>query len=284
MKMRSLYKHHILEKNIEGSNKASSYIRALELLDGIVKQIHLFDLPDFWSVDSIDDIEKLYQHALHFQKKEGSPFLRDGLPPSYGRNGYYSAALKSYQQFLVISQHKQGLWALYNEPEIKPAELGKKLGRKKLKFAEALVEGRDIDFSSKEGKDVLRKQKARVNQDFFRDTILLDYETQCCVCGLNVPECLRASHIVGWAEDDENRMNPTNGLCLSATYDAAFDRHLISFDEDYRMIFSSSLKEFYSNEAFKTQFVAFEGKQILKPKRFCPDQVFLEKHRSKLVA
>ncbi len=50
------------------------------------------------------------------------------------------------------------------------------------------------------------------------------------------------------------------------------------------MIFSSDLKEFYSNEAFKTQFLTFEGKPITRPKRFCPDQAFLEKHRQKLVA
>jgi putative restriction endonuclease len=114
--------------------------------------------------------------------------------------------------------------------------------------------------------------------------ILLDYGTQCCVSGLNVPGVLRASHIVSWAEDKENRLNPSNGLCLSATYDAAFDRHLISFDKDYRMIFSPQLKEYYSNEAFKTQFLAFEGNQMTKPKRFCPDQGFLEKHRARFNA
>jgi hypothetical protein len=34
------------------------------------------------------------------------------------------------------------------------------------------------------------------------------------------------------------------------------------------MIFSSDLKEFYSNDAFKTQFAAFEGKPITQPNRF----------------
>ena len=29
-----------------------------------------------------------------------------------------------------------------------------------------------------------------------------------------------ASHIVEWAKDKANRLNPENGLCLSATYDA----------------------------------------------------------------
>ena len=98
---------------------------------------------------------------------------------------------------------------------------------------------------------------ARTRSERRRDMILADYGAQCCLTKLNVPEVLRASHIVAWKDDKPNRLNPANGLCLSATYDAAFDRHLISFDEDYRMIFSPQLKEYYSNEAFKTQFLAF---------------------------
>lgn len=284
MNIRENYSQYVKDQNIEGSNKASSYIRALELLDGIVTRIHLFDLPDFWSVESIDEIEKLYQHALHFQKKEGSAFLREDLPPSYGRNGYYSAALKSYQQFLILRGYENQLWDVVNDPKADSDTVSQKLATQKIRSVEKLVAEPDIDFSTKEGKEVLRETKARVNQSFFRKMLLATYETQCCVSGLNIPEVLRASHIVAWSDDEENRLNPANGLCLSATYDAAFDRHLISFDEDCRMIFSPTLKEFYSNEAFKAQFAVFEGQPISKPKRFCPDQEFLEKHRQKLVA
>lgn len=284
MNFRDRYSKSITEKNLEGSNKASSYIRALDLLDQILKRHPLFGRHEFWSIDSIDEIGKLYEYALEHQKKEGSVFLQSGLPPSYGRNGYYSAALKSYQEVLILHQYKDGLWTLYREPKISPAELGQRLARKKIKSIEALVPDRDIDFSTKEGKEVLRQTKARVNQDFFRDMILADYGTQCCVTGLNVPGVLRASHIVAWKDDTKNRLNPANGLCLSATYDAAFDRHLISFDENYRMVLSPALKEFYSNQAFKTQFLAFEGHPLNKPKRFCPDQNFLQKHREKLCA
>lgn len=284
MNFRDGYSKSITDKNIEGSNKASSYIRALDLLDQILKQHRLFGQHAFWSIESIDAIGQLYVYALEHQKKEGSEFLQPDLPPSYGRNGYYSAALKSYQEFLILRQYEAKLWEVYNEPKISPVELGQRLARKKIKLIEALVPDRDIDFSTKEGKEVLRQTKARVNQKFFRDMILVDYGAQCCVTGLNVPDVLRASHIVAWKDDKLNRLNPANGLCLSATYDAAFDRHLISFDEDYRMIFSSQLKEYYSNKAFKTQFRAFEGRPLSKPKRFCPDQAFLEKHRQKLVA
>jgi len=39
-----------------------------------------------------------------------------------------------------------------------------------------------------------------------------------------------ASHIVPWAEDERNRLNPRNGLCLNALHDRAFDRHLMWID------------------------------------------------------
>ena len=276
------YSQFINERNLEGSNKASSYIRSLELLDGILKRDHLFGHLDFWSIESVAEINRLYEYSLEFQKKEGSEFLQADLPPSYGRNGYYSAALKSYKEFLILNQHESRLWNLVNELDVQPSELSKRMDAEKVDSIEALIEDRELDFSTKEGKEVLRETKARVNQGFFRKMLLATYETKCCVCGLNIPEVLRASHIVAWSDDKKNRLNPTNGLCLSATYDAAFDRHLISFDEDCRMIFSPTLKEYYSNDAFKTQFAAFEGKPISKPKRFCPDQEFLQKHRSKM--
>lgn len=281
--MKDLYSQHINEKNLVGSNKASSYIRALDLLDEILKRKMLFGQRDFWSVDSVEAIGQLYEYALEYQKQAGSIFLQSDLPPSYGRNGYYSAALKSYQEFLVLRQHESLLWDLYNAPDVQPAELSKRMQAEEIKAIESLVADRDIDFSTREGKEVLRETKARVNQGFFRKMILSTYEKQCCVSGLNIPDVLRASHIVAWSDDAVNRMNPANGLCLSATYDAAFDRHLISFDEEYRLIFSPVLKEFYSNEAFKTQFLVFEGRRISLPKRYCPDQGFLEKHRSKIL-
>jgi putative restriction endonuclease len=78
-------------------------------------------------------------------------------------------------------------------------------------------------------------------------------------------------------------MNLSNGLCLSATYDAAFDRHLISLDEDYRLIFAPSLKDYYTNNAFKEQFEKLHGKRIAMPTKFLPSQELLAKHREHLV-
>jgi thymidylate synthase ThyX len=118
------------EQNVEGSGRASSYIRALDLLDEILKRHPLFGLHDFWSIESIDAIGQLYEYALEHQKKDGSEFLQSDLPPSYGRNGYYSAALKSYQEFLILRQYEDGLWEIYNTPELDAEELGKRQAKR----------------------------------------------------------------------------------------------------------------------------------------------------------
>ena len=124
----------------------------------------------------------------------------------------------------------------------------------------------------------------RIGQDMFRAILMNIYSYKCCLTGLDVPEILRASHIIPWAENKENRLNPENGLCLSATYDAAFDKHLITFDEDYRLVLSPVLKEEYTSEAFKTHFLSFEGKKMCLPDIFIPSQDFMAIHRKKLIS
>lgn len=140
----------------------------------------------------------------------------------------------------------------------------------------------DHDAVIKEGKEMEVTTKARTNQHVFRKMILASYEHQCCITGLCIPEVLRASHIVAWADDAKNRLNPMNGLCLSATYDAAFDRHLIALSDDYRIMLSPALKHYHSDDAFKEHFAALEGKQINLPKRFLPSKSLLAQHRSRM--
>ena len=72
--------------------------------------------------------------------------------------------------------------------------------------------------------------KTRVGQYFFRMAVLNSYENRCCVTGLKRTELLVASHIKPWKVSDEQteRTNPTNGLCLNSLHDKAFDRGLIT--------------------------------------------------------
>ena len=99
----------------------------------------------------------------------------------------------------------------------------------------------------------------------------------------SLADIFRASHISPWAEDEKNRLNPENGLCLSATYDAAFDRHLISFDEHYRLVVSKEIKDHYTDAATKSYFLDHEGQTMSLPAKFLPSQMLLEKHRALLI-
>src|SRR3990167_6600183 len=87
--------------------------------------------------------------------------------------------------------------------------------------------------------ELIRLTKQRVHQAFFRDVVLSSYEATCCVTGLAVQECLVASHIVPWSEDERFRTDPANGLCLSATFDRLFDAGLMTITSDLTIRLSS---------------------------------------------
>jgi putative restriction endonuclease len=76
--------------------------------------------------------------------------------------------------------------------------------------------------------------RRRVGQDVFRDALLDYWSGACAVTRLNQPEMLRASHIKPWSdcESDAERLDVYNGLLLAAHWDAAFDKGLVTFDED----------------------------------------------------
>lgn len=124
-----------------------------------------------------------------------------------------------------------------------------------------------------------RLVKVRRVQSFFRKAILGSYESRCALTGLAVPELLIASHIIGWSENEARRADPTNGICLNALHDKAFDRHLLTFDEDYRVVLSSALKLREAPEFQSHNFDRLEGEKLHLPHRFFPDPVALSEHR-----
>jgi putative restriction endonuclease len=151
--------------------------------------------------------------------------------------------------------------------------LADKLGRRLEDVAEIRTD--DLPREGLERDAVIR---VRVNQSFFRRRILSAYEFRCCVTGLNVPELLVASHIVPWAEDAANRLNPRNGLCLNPLHDRAFDRRMMWIDPEFRVCFSPRLSETPKREQALDWLLTFEGKPLQLPKNFAPDSQFLSRH------
>ena len=87
-----------------------------------------------------------------------------------------------------------------------------------------------------------------------------------CLTDITYPLLLVASHIVPWADNKDERLNPANGICLSALYDRAFDKGLIAIDpNDYTVMLSKELLEHSDSECFNVHFGSIERKTIIKP-------------------
>jgi len=158
--------------------------------------------------------------------------------------------------------------------------LAQRLGRTLEEVAE--IETADLP---KEGIERDAVVKIRVNQSFFRRRILSAYDFRCCVTGLATRSLLNASHIVSWAENKPNRLNPRNGLCLNALHDRAFDRHLMWIDDGSLVRFSPQMhKATETSKEAVSWLTQFEGRPLLLPKKFSPDPEFLKFHAARCLA
>ena len=108
---------------------------------------------------------------------------------------------------------------------------------------------------------------------------MANFNGKCALTGIDIPELLVASHIIPWAMNEKERLNPGNGLCLSALYDKAFDKGIIAFDENNRTIFSSRLEKAITQEYYVKYFLPIKGKELAVPGKYNIDKTFLEWHR-----
>ena len=163
---------------------------------------------------------------------------------------------------------------LFLEAQQIRAELMQKSIEESLNIPQTLLVGKE--------KETIIKQ--RVNQSVFRTMILQNYENKCAITGINVPDLLIASHIIPWADSTaEQRLTPENGICLSALYDKAFDRGLITISpDDYRITLSSALLEYETKEYFDRHFGSIAGKKIIMPIEHYPNRDYLAYHRERI--
>lgn len=120
--------------------------------------------------------------------------------------------------------------------------------------------------------------KVRVNQSFFRSSILASYNSTCCITGITQRDLLIAGHIKPWSLDKENRLNPRNGIAINALHDKAFENGLITITPEYRVKLSKSLLREKRTEALEKYFLQYNDQEIILPTKFLPDIDFLKFH------
>lgn len=132
----------------------------------------------------------------------------------------------------------------------------------------------------KEGKTREKIVKVRVNQSFFRNTVLASYNYTCCITGIQRPDFLIAGHIKPWSVDEKNRLNPSNGISINALHDKAFEVGLLTITPDYKIKISSKLFKDKNQPNIEDYFLKYDKKDMILPSKFLPDPEFLEYHNN----
>jgi len=153
----------------------------------------------------------------------------------------------------------------------------------------AFYQDRAVD-SSTEAYDDMRipsarertqQMRVRVGQAFFRRAVLAAYQERCCITGLAATDLLNASHIIPWRENRE-RVNPSNGLCLNALHDRAFDRGLITVRATGIVEVSAELMACASAGEAHRFLTDSHGAKIQMPDKFKPAAEFLDYHHREI--
>ena len=262
----------------ENSGKADSYARAIQVLDEVlpyqdVVDLHgqsLYQVSDTAVIEAIlhlvnNEVKKMKLQQQNIFDDYGKPNQR-----SYPLKSFCSAALKSLKKYAQYMQDVNEADRIVAQ-EADPRNISTRL----------------IDHFNltKEGEDVASESKRRKGQDYFRRMILANYGGRCALTGIDVPQLLLASHIIPWADKThkQERLNPCNGICLSALYDKAFDQGLITISPDnYSVILSSALQENETKAYYDKHFGCIKGQKLTLPAEYLPNCDFLAYHRDKV--
>lgn len=115
----------------------------------------------------------------------------------------------------------------------------------------------------------------RVGQDALRDLVFRIYGSCCALCETRERSQLITSHIVGWAEDETTRLDPTNAILLCRLHDGLFDKGLIGFTDDMHLIISGH----WNANASPALVRALDGLSFRPPVQFAPNPQYLARHR-----
>ena len=106
-----------------------------------------------------------------------------------------------------------------------------------------VIQKYSIEFETNDVNRITERMQqtlARIGQGEYREQMKKLWNESCAVTGCNIQEALIASHAKPWKIcSDEERVDPHNGLLLSANLDALFDKGLITFDEEWKILFTS---------------------------------------------
>ena len=194
-------------------------------------------------------------------------FLKDILTPQnlYKKQKRWAGDIKNHTISFRVSKVKRNISEFYSLP-FSPKKNQVQISVK--------------DFNDYSIENAKREINVRVKQSLFRNRVLNNFNSTCCISGITESDLLVASHIVPWSEKIESRLDPSNGLCLSVLYDKLFDKGYFTLDNDYKVVVTYRISELSSKT--KNSLLEIQGKSISSTRNSQISQLCLEFHRQKI--
>lgn len=205
-------------------------------------------------MSDLDDSQHTHDNIENNMRKI---FTRDNYHDYAASNirGLFNAETQSVNQGRL--KENQRLWLNVSEGHWRNSVLGNEAAKRILDALEIDLVNREDgrqarvirqeiqrierNLNALEGKEREQLRKTRVNQGIFREKLLRS--GSCCrICSLKRKDLLIASHIKAWAASTgKEKLDVDNGLLLCPAHDALFDKHLISFQDDGKIVISRHL-------------------------------------------
>lgn len=115
-------------------------------------------------------------------------------------------------------------------------------------------------------------------QRAFADAVKTNYGLKCAITGVATKDFLVASHIVPWSEDQDIRLDPSNGICLSLFVDRAFEKGYLKIEDDYTI--QIDLARIGDDHMLRNQLEPYNGQALNQPTKEPPQVNYLRRRRA----
>lgn len=206
-------------------------------------------------------------------KKESFDFFKEFLIPKVSS---WNFKINSYE-----NDELSVTWEMTYSDVVYSCLKNKKLSEETKQFLieKALSEMFNIDNQ----KDIETVKEAivkiRINQSKFRRDLLKSSKNSCIFTNINKPDFLLiAGHIRPWGKStNKQRLDINNGILLTPTFDQLFDKFLISFDEDGKVMYSDKI----DGNVWEDLFPTFAEIQHVNIEINKDNKEYLKYHRNK---
>lgn len=115
-------------------------------------------------------------------------------------------------------------------------------------------------------------------QRAFANAVKSNYGYRCAITGIGTKDFLVASHIVPWSEDQNIRLDPSNGICLSLLMDRAFEKGHLLIEDD--LTIRIDWLRVGDDQVLRSLLKPYDGKKLAHPTAEAPRPTYLQRRRA----